>query len=265
MSAFDKIIGYQAIKNDLMQIVDTLKNTEAYQRLGVKPSRGLLLYGEPGVGKTLMADAVIAESGRQAFLCRKDSPNGDFVKKLKKTFTDAKAAAPSIVLLDDMDKFTNGDERHRDAEEYVTVQACIDGIKKKDVFVIATANNLHCLPDSLLREGRFDRRVKVGNPQGADAEAIVAYYLGQKKHLDDLDPREIARMMNGRSCAALETLINEAGILAGSERAEAISMDHFMKAGLHIFYHAPTDALRELEQPSDLRRCFLLFCCLIWL
>ena len=64
MSAFDKIIGYQAIKNDLMQIVDTLKNTEAYQRLGVKPPRGLLLYGEPGVGKTLMADAVIAESGQ---------------------------------------------------------------------------------------------------------------------------------------------------------------------------------------------------------
>lgn len=79
MSKFDKIIGYSAVKKELKQIADTLKNREVYAKLGVSSPRGLLLYGEPGVGKSLMASAVIEESGRKAFVCRKDQPNGDFV------------------------------------------------------------------------------------------------------------------------------------------------------------------------------------------
>ena len=82
MNAFDKIIGYSSIKKELQQISDTLKNPEAYDSLGVSAPQGLLLYGEPGVGKSLMASAVIKDSGRKVFCCRKDSPNGDFVKKI---------------------------------------------------------------------------------------------------------------------------------------------------------------------------------------
>ena len=83
MKAIDKIIGYSAIKGELRQIGDTLKNREAYEKLGASAPKGLLLYGDPGVGKSLMATAVIEESGRQAFTCRKDKPNGDFVKHIK--------------------------------------------------------------------------------------------------------------------------------------------------------------------------------------
>lgn len=129
MSAFDKIIGYSAIKKELRQISDTLKNKDVYAGLGVSAPKGLLLYGEPGVGKSLMASAIIEESGRKVFTCRKDKPNGAFVKEIKATFDKAAENAPSIVYLDDMDKFTNGDERHPDAEEYVTVQSCIDEVK----------------------------------------------------------------------------------------------------------------------------------------
>ena len=93
-----------------------------------------------------MATAVIQESGRKVFCCRKDSPNGDFIKKIKATFDEAMQNAPSIVYLDDMDKFANGDERHPDAEEYVTVQSCIDEAKDTQVFVLATVNNMRCLP-----------------------------------------------------------------------------------------------------------------------
>lgn len=146
MNAFDKIIGYSAIKKELRQISDTLKNKDVYAGLGVSAPNGLLLYGEPGVGKSLMASAIIEESGRKVFTCRKDKPNGDFVKEIKATFDKAAENAPSIVYLDDMDKFTNGDERHPDAEEYVTVQSCIDEVKGKQVFVLATANNIRCLP-----------------------------------------------------------------------------------------------------------------------
>ena len=166
MKAMDKIIGYSSIKRELRQISDTLKNREAYDKLGVSSPRGLLLYGDPGVGKSLMAAAIIEESGRQAYTCRKDKPNGDFVKYIKETFDKAAENAPSIVFLDDMDKFTNGDERHPDAEEYVTVQSCIDEVKGKEVFVLATVNNIRNLPRSLRRAGRFDRTIEVEAPRG---------------------------------------------------------------------------------------------------
>ena len=165
MNAFDKIIGYSSLKKELMQISDTLKNRQFYDKLGVSAPRGLLLHGEPGVGKSLMASAIIEDSGRPVFCCRKDEPNGDFVKKIKATFDKAMESAPSIVFLDDMDKFANGDKSHPDAEEYVTVQSCIDEAKGKEVFVLATANDIDCLPDSLCRPGRFDRTIEVEVPR----------------------------------------------------------------------------------------------------
>ena len=232
MKAFDKIIGYVSIKQELMQISDTLKNPQFYDKLGVCAPRGLLLYGEPGVGKSLMAGAVIEESGRPVFRCRKDEPNGDFVKKIKATFEKAAENAPSIVFLDDLDKFANGDENHPDAEEYVTVQSCIDEAKGKKVFVLATANDIDCLPDSLYRAGRFDRTIEVEAPTGEDAIEIVAYYLKSKRFVEGVDPAVIARIMNGHSCADLETALNEAGLYAGYQRAESITMEHFLKACL---------------------------------
>lgn len=244
MKAIDKIIGYTGIKRELMQIGDILKNREAYEKLGVASPRGLLLFGEPGVGKSLMAAAVIEESGRMAFTCRKDKPNGDFVNHIKETFDKAAESAPSIVFLDDMDKFANGDERHPDAEEYVTVQSCIDEIKSKgkEVFVLATVNNINNLPRSLYRAGRFDRIIEVETPRGQDAEDIVAYYLSNKKFVEDVDTKTIARIMNGRSCAELETVINEAGLYAGYDRAESITMDHFIEACMRTVYNVTSMA-----------------------
>lgn len=239
MCKFDNIIGYAAIKKELKQIADTLKNREAYAKLGVSAPRGLLLYGDPGVGKSLMADAVIEASGRPVFVCRKDRPNGDFVKEIKAVFERAEDNAPAIVLLDDMDKFTNGDEQHPDAEEYVTVQSCIDGVKGKEVFVLATVNNMRCLPCSLRRAGRFDRTIEVDAPSGEDAMAIIGHFLKNKPVVDNVDVTTIARIMDGRSCAELETVINEAGLYAGYERAERIGMEHFIEALMRVVFSVP--------------------------
>lgn len=236
MNAFDKIIGYSSLKKELMQISDTLKNRQFYDKLGVSAPRGLLLYGEPGMGKSLMASAVIEDSGRPVFCCRKDEPNGDFVKKITATFDKAMESAPSIVFLDDMDKFANGDESHPDAEEYVTVQSCIDEAKGKEVFVLATANDIDCLPDSLCRPGRFDRTIEVEAPQREDAVQIIAHYLKSKRFVEEVDPTVIAKIMIGHSCADLETVINEAGLYAGYDRAESITMEHFLKACLHTVF-----------------------------
>lgn len=251
MSKFDMIIGYAAVKKELRQIADTLKNREAYEKLGVSAPRGLLLHGEPGVGKSLMASAIIEESGRKTFVCRKDQPNGDFVKVIKSTFEQAMQNAPSIVYLDDMDKFANGDERHPDAEEYVTVQSCIDAAKGKEVFVLATVNNMRCLPSSLRRAGRFDRTMRIENPRGKDALNIISHYLKSKKVVDNLDAKIIARIMDGSSCAELETVINEAGLCAGYERAETITMDHFIEACMRTVFHVPARVKEAEEEEAD--------------
>lgn len=241
MRKFDTILGYKAIKTELLQIADVLKNGEVYEKLGISAPHGLLLYGDPGVGKSLMASALIEEIGRKTFVCRKDKPNGEFVKVIKKTFEEAAKNAPSVVLLDDMDKFANGDSQHPDAEEYVTVQSCIDESKDKQVFVIATVNNIRNLPPSLRRAGRFDKRIRVDNPCGKDAVEITEHYLKNKKVVKSVDAATIARIMDGRSCAELETIINEAGIYAGYERCEFINMSHVLNACINTIFHCPID------------------------
>lgn len=239
MKEFESVIGYESVKKELERMCDVLIHSEKYTRLGVKHPSGLLLHGDPGVGKTTMAKCFIEACGRRAFTCRKLKPDGDFVNEITRTFEDAKKAAPSIVFLDDMDKFANDDSNHRNSEEYVTVQSCIDDVKGKDVFVLATANSIRNLPDSLLRAGRFDKIIEVNTPTGKEAEDIIAYYLGQKRFVADVNVSEIARILDGKSCADLETVINEAGIYAGFDGRENIDMDDIIRACMRVIFNAP--------------------------
>ena len=252
MREFDKIIGYESVKAELERICDIMTDYDKYRNLGVATPRGLLLYGNPGVGKTLMANCLIKESNRKTFTCRKDRPDGDFINYIKKVFEDAKENAPSIVLLDDMDKFANQDEYHRNAEEFVTVQSCIDDCKNYEVFVLATANDLRALPKSLLRTGRFDKSIRVDNPQGEDAEKIIKHYLANKKIVEDIDSKLIARILNGGSCADLETVINEAGINAGHANKAIIETEDVIRAAMRVIFGAPEN-LQGIDDES-LRR-----------
>lgn len=246
MDAFEKIKGYKEIKTELLRINDILCNYEKYEKLGVKMPAGLLLYGDPGVGKTTMAKSLIEASGRKAFICRKNKPDGEFVTEIVELFADAVQNAPSIVLLDDLDKFANGNGKNRDEEEYVTVQSCIDEVKGADVFVIATANYIDNLPGSLRRAGRLDKTICVSGPREQEAEEIIRYYLSQKSYIDEIDAKEIAKMLNGRSCAVLESVINEAGIYAGFDDRDKICMNDILKAVLRIVYDAP-----ECKEPLN--------------
>lgn len=238
-NVFSTIIGYEDIKLELMRIMDQLRNPEKYAALGVTNTHGLLLHGEPGVGKSTFARCFVDHCGRKTFICRKDKPNGDFVKEISRIFDEAEANAPSLVFLDDMDKFANPDERCRDAEEFVTVQACIDRVKDKDVFVVATANNIQKLPHSLVRAGRFDHVLELDNPEGEDAHAIIAHYLSKKSYVADLDTKQIARLLEGHSCAQLENVINQAAIYAVFDGRSQIEMADMMKAILRLIFNAP--------------------------
>lgn len=242
MSEFDRIIGYKDLKAEFIRLCDVIKNGEKYKALGVTHIGGLLLNGKPGVGKTLMANCFIKESGRKSYVCRKNKPDGEFVNEIKSTFLKAAENAPSIILLDDMDKFANEDAYHRNAEEYVTVQSCIDEIQGKDVFVLATTNGAKKLPDSLLRAGRFDTVITVNAPEREDAVEIVKYYLSRKKSVSKVNAEDVARLLAGKSCAELETVINTAGQYAGFDNKEYIDMDDITRACLRVIYNAPESA-----------------------
>lgn len=239
MSAFDKVIGYETIKNELQQICDMIHNQEVYTTLGAKMPQGVLLYGDPGLGKTLMAKCFIAESGLKSYTVRKNKGSDDFVGEITDTFRKAKEDAPAIIFLDDMDKFANEDSNHRDAEEYVAVQSGIDDIKGAAIFVFATANDIDKLPDSLKRSGRFDRKIEVCCPSSDDAVEIIKYYLKDKKVSADINLEDIAMMINYSSCAELETILNEAAIRAAFLRKEYIAMEDLVGAVLRMEYEAP--------------------------
>ena len=241
MKEFNGVIGYKGIKKELELLCDVLKNSEKYARFGVEMPHGLLLYGEPGLGKTTMANCFAYALGWTVFLCRKNKSDGYFIDEIKRTYEDAKKSTPAIVFLDDLDKFANDDEAHVNSEEFVTVQSCIDDARSKNVFTLATANDITNFPKSLLRVGRFDKVYEIEAPRGKDAEDIIAYYLSKKNFVGDVDTKAIAAILDGCSCAELETVINEAGICAGFDGREKIEMNDIVRACLHIIFHAPED------------------------
>ena len=247
MSSFDKVIGYKSIKRELLQICDMIRNRAIYEEMGARLPHGLLLYGDPGLGKSLLAKCFMEESGLNTVTVRRDKGGDAFIDSITQAFAKAKEEAPTIVFLDDMDKFANEDCSHSDAPEYVAVQAGIDDVKETDVFVIATANDINKLPDSLRRSGRFDRKIGVQPPTAAEAEAIIAYYLKGRKVSDSVNMKDLAKMMSYHSCAELETLLNEAAILAAFSRRDSIQMEDLVSAVLKQQY----DALEDIPCVSD--------------
>ncbi|MCH5316239.1 MAG: AAA family ATPase [Eubacterium sp.] len=224
MNSFDKVIGYAREKEELLRLCDVLKNIDKYTRLGVKIPKAILLYGEPGLGKTLMAKAFIAETGRKVFHCKKNKSNGEFVNEIKATFENAIKEAPSIIFFDDMDKFAEDNlDQNCNKEEFVTIQTGLEDITDKDVFVIATANDIDFLPNSLMREGRFGRQIQFAKPSFDDSVKIIQHFLSDKRISDEIRSQSLAYILSGESCAMLETVINEAGIFAAYANRDEIT------------------------------------------
>ncbi len=249
MSAFDRIFGYEEVKEELYRLCDVFKNPEIYREMHVTIPQGLLLYGDPGLGKTTMAECFIEETGCDSYTIRKNKSDGYFIDEIRRTFEKAREKTSCIVLLDDLDKYANNDEDHKDAEEYAAVQACIDASKDCGVFVIATANDIDNLPDSLLRKGRFSNIIKLHAPKRDDARKIIANYFWEKRVTEDVDLEEIVRILDGYSCAVLESIFNEAGIYAGRDGRNRIEQKDIIKACMRVLYDAP-EALTEKAEKT---------------
>ena len=236
-SYFANVIGYEKEKEQLYRLCDIAKNPGKYASLGVRLPRGVLLHGEPGLGKTLMATDLVAAMGRKSYILRKDKANDEFVETIGKVFAEAKKNAPSVIFLDDLDKFSS-DSDSRNPEELIAVQSGIDSVKEADVFVVATANEFRSLPYALRRPGRFDIILEISAPDRRDAVETVRHYLSDKKIASDISVESIARLLDGSSCAALESILNEAGIYAGYENCTEIGRNHIIRAALRTVFSA---------------------------
>lgn len=240
MDVFDKIAGYEKQKKDLRYISDMWKNTDEYKRLGVKIPKGVMLNGDPGNGKTLMAQCLIDATGCAFEKCTKDRAQDEFIVHLKEVFKEAEDYVksnnkPYIIFFDDMDKFAETSKDTENPEEYAILQSLLDSIKDYDVFFVATVNSCAAFPKSLIRSGRIDETFFISKPSIRDFEKVADYYLKkQNVNIKDVSGRYISQMSKDVSCARLESIINEAGMYAAFERSDCITKKHIDWAIMRI-------------------------------
>ncbi len=243
---FQNIIGYENTKKTLERLVDVLNHPEKYRDLGSNIPHGLLLYGPPGLGKTTISKELLKYVKRETFIIRKIKSDGNFIDYMNEIFEKAKKNQPSIILLDDIDKFSESNN-HGNKEEFVAVQSFIDDIKYEDIFVIATANNRFLLPSSLLRSGRFDYQIELDYPDEDESKKLIQYYLKNKKIDDDVNIQNLSYILSCTSCADLEKVCNQAGIYAGYKNKDKIGNDELLQAALELSY----DTTIEEQEKED--------------
>lgn len=241
---FKDIIGYNNTKKTLERLIDVLNNKEKYQKIGSTIPHGLLLYGPPGLGKTTFSREIMDNVNRKKFIIKKTKSDGSFIDYMNSIFEQAKNNQPSIILLDDLDKFAE-DDKTSNCEEYVTVQSLIDNIESEDIFVIATVNDRHVLPTSLLRSGRFDIKIEIKYPDEKESYEIIKHYLKKKKIDSDVNIKNISYIISRLSCADLEKACNQAGIYAAYKNKEKIGNDELLRAALELSYNT------NLEDDSE--------------
>ena len=239
---FDSVAGIQEAKEELQDVVDFLRNPEKYRRLGAKITRGVLLIGEPGNGKTLLAKAVAGEANCPFF----SISGSDFIEvfvgvgasRVRDLFAQARKHAPSIIFIDEIDAVGRHrgsgqggghDEREQTLNQLLTE---MDGFQtgSASVIVMAATNRVDVLDKALLRPGRFDRRVEVPYPDLSSREQILRLHAQSVKMDKEVDLNKIARGTPGFSGADLANLINEAAIIASKAEQPMVTIHDFEEA-----------------------------------
>lgn len=239
---WDDVGGLGDVKQSLKEAVEwPLNHPEAFERLGIRPPRGILLYGPPGTGKTLVAKAVANESGAN-FLSVKGPEVlskwvGESEKAVREIFKKAKQSAPSIVFLDEIDSIAprRGTYEGSHVTESVVNQllTSIDGLESMEGVVIVGATNRPDIIDpGLLRAGRFDRLLHVRAPDDEGRTKVLNVHMKNMPIASDVDLKEIAAITKGYVGSDIESLCREAAILALREDMDAkeVAMRHFEAA-----------------------------------
>lgn len=276
---FSDVAGLDEVKEDLMTVVDFLKNPEEYKKAGAEIPKGVLLYGPPGTGKTLLAKAVAGEAGVKFKAVSGSEFDEKYVgvgaSKMRKMFADAKEKAPCIIFIDEIDSM--GGRRHSKQNNYDrqtlnTLLSEMDGFDGSNgVVVIAATNRIEDLDPALTRPGRFDSHFAVNLPETSkDRKVIIDLYSNNKKFADDVDLESFAKETIGNSPASIKTILNEAAIIATRDNDGIINrkildeawMKHVMEGHLKknsekneiVAWHEAGHALMGLILGQDLTK-----------
>ena len=239
---FSDVAGISEVKDELIEIVDFLKNPAKYRNFGIKLPKGILMIGEPGVGKTLIAKAVAGEADVPFFYQSGASFAEVFVgvgaRRVRELFAKAKSCAPAIIFIDEIDAvggkrgIGRNDEREATLNQLLTE---MDGFEENSgVMVIGATNKINLIDDALLRSGRFDRRVFIGLPNYKDRIEILKIYLEGKRCSANIN--KVSRLCVGFSGAGVATLVNEAAINALKRGSDTIELSDFENVRMRVFY-----------------------------
>ncbi|MEV6941239.1 ATP-dependent zinc metalloprotease FtsH [Streptomyces sp. NPDC051172] len=261
-TTFEDVAGIDEVEGELNDVVDFLKNPDAYRRMGAKMPRGVLLAGPPGTGKTLLARAVAGEAGVPFF----SASASEFIEmivgvgasRVRELFAEARKVAPSIIFIDEIDTIGRArgggsgmgghDEREQTLNQILTEMDGFSG--SEGVIVIAATNRADVLDPALTRPGRFDRVVMVSPPDRRGREAILQIHTREIPLAKDVDLGQVARTTPGMTGAELANLANEAALLAVKRKQERVTRADLSEA----LEKVQLGAERPLVMPEEERR-----------
>lgn len=263
-TTFKDVAGLEGAKEEVQEVVDFLKNSEKYTKLGGKIPKGVLLVGPPGTGKTLLAKAVAGEAKVPFF----SLSGSDFVEmfvgvgasRVRDLFAQAKAKSPAIIFIDEIDaigrargkgNFTGGnDERENTLNQLLTE---MDGFgTDTNVIVMAATNRADILDKALMRAGRFDRSIYVDLPELHERRSIFDVHLSKIKLDEGIDREFLAKQTPGFSGADIANVCNEAALIAARNNHESVTKQDFLDAVDRII--GGLEKKNKAIKPSEKRR-----------